>query len=261
MLQPIVTIQLFFLQILHGNTACEHLRHLAQMTFTGAAYCTARMRIPLSVFQTLLARTAARMKEEVSDTGRWLGHRLFYVDGSSFSSAGTSVVYRKNSGQPGGQEGRVWIATALVPPNRPDIPATRFRRLRFLARRKRWQKPPHSKIARGPRQLAALCAVMLCSDSSLAVMGLQPAGFGLSAAPDPLPALGSNRRQSRIVTAGTSALGGTGSKLPVAPRRGGTRVSIESFSRASQTRRITWQNEWPACGLRPQTISSPAGAA
>jgi hypothetical protein len=55
------------------------------MSFTGAGYCLARMRIPLSVFQALLGRSAARMKEEVSDTGRWRGHRLFYVDGSSFS--------------------------------------------------------------------------------------------------------------------------------------------------------------------------------
>lgn len=60
LLNPIVTIKLFFLQILHGNTACEHLRHLARMSFTGAGYCLARMRIPLSAFQTLLERTAAR---------------------------------------------------------------------------------------------------------------------------------------------------------------------------------------------------------
>jgi hypothetical protein len=27
-LDPVTTIQLFFVQILHGNTACTHLRHL-----------------------------------------------------------------------------------------------------------------------------------------------------------------------------------------------------------------------------------------
>ena len=27
-LNPIVTVQIFFLQVLHGNTACEHLSHL-----------------------------------------------------------------------------------------------------------------------------------------------------------------------------------------------------------------------------------------
>ncbi len=43
-LTPIVTIQVFFLQVLHGNTACTHMPHLARMAFTGAAYCKARDR-------------------------------------------------------------------------------------------------------------------------------------------------------------------------------------------------------------------------
>lgn len=102
-LNPITTIKVFFLQILHGNTACEHLHHLARMSFTGAAYCQARMRVPLSVFQTLLARTASRMKEEMSDRGRWLGHRLFYVDGSSFSMPDKPAL-EKEFGQPAGQK-------------------------------------------------------------------------------------------------------------------------------------------------------------
>ena len=102
-LNPIATIRVFFLQILHGNTACEHLRHLARMSFTGAAYCQARMRIPLSLLQRLLERTARRMMEENSDTGRWLGHRLFYVDGSGFSMPDKHCL-REAFGQPGGQK-------------------------------------------------------------------------------------------------------------------------------------------------------------
>ena len=98
-LTPIVTIKVFCLQILHGNTACEALRHLARMAFTGAAYCEARMRIPLSVFQKLLERTAARMQDTISDSGRWLGHRLFYVDGSSFSMPDKPAL-QKEFGQP-----------------------------------------------------------------------------------------------------------------------------------------------------------------
>ncbi len=39
--------------------------------------------------------------------------------------------------------------------------------------------------ARVPRAACRRCAAMLCSDSSLAVMGMQPAGFRLSAVPDP----------------------------------------------------------------------------
>jgi hypothetical protein len=37
-LNPIATIQIFFLQILHGNTACGHLSHLTGMSFTAGAY-------------------------------------------------------------------------------------------------------------------------------------------------------------------------------------------------------------------------------
>ncbi len=37
MLNPVVTIQIFFLQVLHGNTACTHMPHLARMAFTAAA--------------------------------------------------------------------------------------------------------------------------------------------------------------------------------------------------------------------------------
>ncbi len=47
LLNPVVTIQIFFLQILSGNTACTDLRHLAQMNFTAAGYCRARMRMVL----------------------------------------------------------------------------------------------------------------------------------------------------------------------------------------------------------------------
>jgi DDE family transposase len=102
-LTPIITIKIFCLQILHGNMACEGLHHLARAAFTGAAYCEARMRIPLSVFQRLLERTAARMQEAISDSGRWHGHRLFYLDGSSFSMPDQPAL-KKEFGQPTGQQ-------------------------------------------------------------------------------------------------------------------------------------------------------------
>jgi hypothetical protein len=60
MLDPVVTVQLFFVQILHGNTACTHLRHLTQWAVTASAYCQARMKLPLSVFQRLLRTVSDR---------------------------------------------------------------------------------------------------------------------------------------------------------------------------------------------------------
>ena len=102
LLNPVVTLQLFFLQILHGNTACEHLPQLAKLPFTAAAYCKARMRLKLDALRFLLERSAASAHRDVSDVARWLGHRVFYVDGSSFSMPDTPAL-QKFFGQPGGQ--------------------------------------------------------------------------------------------------------------------------------------------------------------
>ena len=77
-LNPIATIQIFFLQVLHGNTAIEHLSHLTGMSFTAAAYCKARMRVKLEVLHTLLQRCVGQLHQETFDTGRWLGHRVDY---------------------------------------------------------------------------------------------------------------------------------------------------------------------------------------
>lgn len=103
MLNPVITIQVFFLQILHGNTACTHMPHLARMAFTAAGYCKARMRIKLQVFQILLQRCVKSVQQQTFDTGRWLGHRVFMADGSSFSMADTPTL-QAFFGQPGGQK-------------------------------------------------------------------------------------------------------------------------------------------------------------
>ncbi len=110
-LDPITTVQIFFLQILHGNTACEHMSHLARMTFTGAAYCKARMRVKLEVLELLLRRSVVQLQEDIFDTGRWLGHRVFFVDGSSFSMSDTSPL-RAHFGQPGAQKPGCGFPTA-----------------------------------------------------------------------------------------------------------------------------------------------------
>ena len=51
-LTPVTTVQLFLLQILHGNTACSHLPHLSGLQFTAAAYCQARAKLPLRFFRS-----------------------------------------------------------------------------------------------------------------------------------------------------------------------------------------------------------------
>ncbi len=101
-LDPVTTIQLFCVQILHGNTACTHLRHLTQLNVTASAYCQARMRLPLTVFQQLLRSVSNALQHEPLDEGRWLGHRTFWADGSSFSMPDTPAL-QDHFGQSGKQ--------------------------------------------------------------------------------------------------------------------------------------------------------------
>ncbi len=110
-LTPLVTVQVFLLQVLHGNTACTHLSKLAQLCFSGAAYCTARQRLKLEVLITLLARSVEQLQRDVFDTGRWRGHRVFFVDGSSFSMSDTPQL-QQHFGQPGQQKPGCGFPTA-----------------------------------------------------------------------------------------------------------------------------------------------------
>ena len=41
-LDPVATLSLFLLQILHGNTACQHVVHFGHWAFSATAYCKAR---------------------------------------------------------------------------------------------------------------------------------------------------------------------------------------------------------------------------
>src|SRR5262245_26078514 len=88
-LGPVVTVRMFLLQILYGNVACNFVPRLAYKDVTGSAYCTARGRLPLAALQTLLTRCTKKMAEVVRNQGRWLGHRLFVLDGSGFSMPDT----------------------------------------------------------------------------------------------------------------------------------------------------------------------------
>ena len=110
-LNPIVTVQVFFLQILHGNTACTHLPRLAKLCFTAAAYCKARMRLKLKVFELLLQRTVEQLHQDTFVASRWLGHRVFFLDGSSFSMPDTPEL-QEHFGQSGAQRQGCGFPTA-----------------------------------------------------------------------------------------------------------------------------------------------------
>jgi len=103
---PVTTIHLFVLQVLCFNTAITHLRHLAGMAINGAAYCKARMRLPLTVLQHLLEHSAAAMARaagHVHHCAQWCGLRVYLVDASSTIAPDTPDVRRKFP-QPTGQK-------------------------------------------------------------------------------------------------------------------------------------------------------------
>ncbi len=110
-LGPVRTFYLFFIQVLNGNVACSALRHLAGMTCTVAAYCQARQRLALELLRRLLEGTCQSIRDTTKTGSLWFGHRLFHLDGSSFSMPDTPEL-QEAFGQPGGQKKGCGFPTA-----------------------------------------------------------------------------------------------------------------------------------------------------
>ena len=55
---PVQTVWTFLTQILHGNTACAHAVRLAALSCSTEAYCQARSRLPLAIYERLLEQTS-----------------------------------------------------------------------------------------------------------------------------------------------------------------------------------------------------------
>ena len=94
LLNPANTIHLFILQILNENTPLNDVPRRSGESFTGSAFCKARKRLPLAVFKGLLRRLADTLlphsrSAHADDEGRWFGHRVFIMDGSSCSMPDT----------------------------------------------------------------------------------------------------------------------------------------------------------------------------
>jgi len=101
-LDPMQTVHLFILQILAGNTAITHLRHLSDMAVAASSYCEARMRLPLELLTLLLQHVAARASQGAA-AASWLGHRVLVTDMSSCTLADTPAL-QEHFGQPRGQK-------------------------------------------------------------------------------------------------------------------------------------------------------------
>ena len=101
-LGPGQTIQLFLLQILLGNTSCNHLRYYSELEFGSTAYCDARQRIPLGIFEKLVQEVGKSIATSNDYNSLWHGHRIFLADGSGCSMPDTEEL-REHFGQPGNQ--------------------------------------------------------------------------------------------------------------------------------------------------------------
>lgn len=98
-LDPVTAIQLQLLQVLHGNAAISHLPSLSNLSFTPAAYCLARQRIPVSVFEQLFKKVTSALEEATQQMNRWRGHRVFVADGTGVSMSDTEKL-QEEFGQP-----------------------------------------------------------------------------------------------------------------------------------------------------------------
>ena len=101
-LTPVEILHWFLIQITLGNTAVEHISLLANRRFTGAAYCQARMLLPLAFFQAVLRNLVKSLVPISRDQGRWRGHRTWAIDGTGFSMPDTPEL-QKHFGQPSNQ--------------------------------------------------------------------------------------------------------------------------------------------------------------
>lgn len=102
LLTPFTIVHWFLLQVLNGNTALTHISLLAQRSFTAAAFCQARARLPLSVYRAVLASLIKVLVPITERENLWRGHRTFLVDGSAFSMPDTPEL-QKHFGQPSNQ--------------------------------------------------------------------------------------------------------------------------------------------------------------
>lgn len=121
-LDPVTTLHLFTLQVLHGNAACRTLTHLSGLRFSVTAYCKARARLPIDVFGYLAAALIHDARRRTRDFSRWRGHRVFHLDGSGLSMPDTPGLQR-TFGQPARQSPGcgfpvmhvLWMFDAAIP--------------------------------------------------------------------------------------------------------------------------------------------------
>jgi Transposase DDE domain len=82
-LDPATTVALFVQQVLAGNCPCAEVPHVGGRHFTASAYCQARARLPLAVYEELERWAVGRLLPRTR-LRPWLGrHRTLLIDGTT----------------------------------------------------------------------------------------------------------------------------------------------------------------------------------
>jgi hypothetical protein len=102
LLTPAAIIHWFLVQVLHGNTALTDVSLMAGRAFSASAFCQARARLPLAVFQAVLRAVIQVLVPATEVASLWLGHRVLLIDGSAFSMPDVAVL-QAAFGQPSNQ--------------------------------------------------------------------------------------------------------------------------------------------------------------
>ena len=123
-LTPAAIIHWFLIQVLHGNTALNHVALMAGRSFTDSAFCQARRPPPLGCLPGHARRGHPRLGPgHPAPAGPLAGPSPFLLDGSSFSMPDTPVL-QTHFGQPGNQAKGCGFPVAhilaLLPRRAPD---------------------------------------------------------------------------------------------------------------------------------------------
>jgi hypothetical protein len=104
LLPPLVTLRLFLIQILSGNTAIAALRQLSGIDFARSSYSDSRKKLSLPLLQSLLL-WMNELAEKSLDVTPKIGPRILIGDGSSHSMEDTPALRKHFDLPPGAKPG------------------------------------------------------------------------------------------------------------------------------------------------------------
>jgi Transposase DDE domain len=83
LLDPANTLALFIIQVLHGNTAISHLRHLSATDCAPSSYSAARARLPLAGLAAVVEQLCCDGGRCMGEAALWLGRRVLMTDATT----------------------------------------------------------------------------------------------------------------------------------------------------------------------------------